>query len=229
MNDGRNVSTLAALIGDPTRATVLTALIADRALTATELAQMAAVAKPTISSHLDKLLRGGLLTVEKQGRHKYFRLAGKEVAATLESLMGLAVHTGALRRPDRRAEPALCRARACYDHLAGELGVWVYQRLLDGNALVARPESEVVQLTARGAALFAGLGIDVESLRSQRRPLCRACLDWTERRHHLAGALGSALLDLITRQRWARRAADSRVLHFSTLGEAALRQALTAR
>jgi DNA-binding transcriptional ArsR family regulator len=224
MDDGRDVSTIAALIGDPARATVLTALIADRALTATELAQMAAVAKPTISSHLDKLVRGGLLTVEKQGRHKYFRLAGKEVAETLEALMGLASRKGSIRVPNKRAEPAMCRARACYDHLAGELGVWAYDRLVEARAV--RKEGDGVELTARGEELFGEMGIEIEPLRAARRPLLRACLDWTERRHHLAGALGAALLEHVLRKRWARRAADSRVLHFSALGEDALRRAL---
>jgi DNA-binding transcriptional ArsR family regulator len=224
MDDGRDVSAIAALIGDPTRATVLTALLADRALSATELARIAGVAKPTISSHLDKLRRAGLLSVESQGRHKYFRLAGKEVAATLEALMGLAAHTGAIRLPSKPADAALCKARVCYDHLAGELGVKVYESLAAARALTISADGEV-DLTSRGEEMFEKLGIDLAELRHRRRPLCHPCLDWTERRHHLAGALGAALLEEITRRKWARRDRSSRALHFSALGEAALRRA----
>jgi DNA-binding transcriptional ArsR family regulator len=220
-----SLATIAAVIGDPSRAAVLTALMADRALSATELAAVAAVAKPTISSHLDKLLAARLVTVERQGRHKYFRLAGPEVGAALESLLGLAFRGAGARLRGIPADPALRRARQCYDHLAGDLGVRVHEHLLGSGALAVDSDDGLAP-TAGGIRLFGSLGVDLDELRQRRRPLCRSCLDWTERRHHLAGALGAALLEAILARRWARRDRASRALHFSALGEAALREAL---
>lgn len=220
-----SLAAVAALIGESSRAAVLSALMADRALSATELATIAAVAKPTISNHLDKLRAAGLITVERQGRHKYFRLAGPEVGAALESLLGLAFRGGDSRRRGAPADPALRRARRCYDHLAGELGVEIHEHLLEAGALDRRG-GDGLALTSLGARLFAELGVDAAALAEQRRPLCRSCLDWSERRHHLAGALGAALLQQVTARRWARHDRASRALHFSALGEAALRRAL---
>src|SRR5450631_940124 len=130
MKDGPNIVGIAALIGDHARAEVLTALLADRALTATELAAVAGVTKQTISSHLAQLTEAGLVAVEAQGRHRYFRLAGHDVAQLLESLMGVAFQTGAVRLRSSPREPALRKARVCYDHLAGELGVYAYDAML---------------------------------------------------------------------------------------------------
>lgn len=223
--ESASLAAIAALIGEASRAAVLTALMADRALSATELATVAAVAKPTISSHLEKLLAAGLITVERQGRHKYFRLAGPEIGATLESLLGLAFRKATTRPRGGPGDPALRRARQCYDHLAGELGVRIHEHLLHSGALAPHGDSGLT-LTAIGRRLFGELGIDLVALAAGRRPLCRSCLDWTERRHHLAGALGAALLEQVIARRWARQARDSRVLHFSALGEFALRRAL---
>ncbi|MEO8276881.1 MAG: winged helix-turn-helix domain-containing protein [Thermoanaerobaculia bacterium] len=218
---------IAALIGDPTRAALLTALMADRALSATELAAIAHVAKPTISSHLEKLRVAGLISVEPQGRYKYFRLAGPEVAATLEAILGLAFRSPPA--PPRRlpADPELRKARRCYDHLAGTVGVRVHEQLLESGALLREGNGRSLQLTERGERIFAGFGIDLAAIRDSRRPLCRSCLDWTERRHHLAGAIGAALLNQVIARRWARLDRTSRALHFSTLGEAALFGALS--
>ncbi|HEV8582658.1 MAG TPA: helix-turn-helix domain-containing protein [Thermoanaerobaculia bacterium] len=227
------IAGIAALIGDPARAEVLTALLADRALSATELAAIAGVAKSTISSHLEKLLRAGLVACERQGRHKYFRLSDRDVAHALESLMGVAWRTGAVRRPVGPSDPALRKARVCYDHLAGELGVRVYESLVSQGALIPPPdpaaEDAGPELTRIGELLFQSLDIDTGALRAKRRAFCRSCLDWSERRHHLAGALGAALLSRITELRWARRAKGSRALLFSALGEAALRLAIDVR
>jgi DNA-binding transcriptional ArsR family regulator len=136
MKDGPNIVGIAALIGDHARAAVLTVLLADRALTATELAAVAGVTKQTISAHLSKLADAGLVEVEAQGRHRYFRLADQDVAHLLESLMGVAFRTGAVRTIASPREPALRRARVCYDHLAGEIGVGIYENLLRQRALV---------------------------------------------------------------------------------------------
>ncbi|HYD80460.1 MAG TPA: winged helix-turn-helix domain-containing protein [Paucimonas sp.] len=223
MKDGPNIVNIAALIGDHARAEVLTSLMGGHALTATELAERANVTKQTISGHLAKLVDAGLLAVEAQGRHRYFRLADDDVAHLLESLMGVAFRAGAVRLRGSPREPALRKARVCYDHLAGELGVFVFDSLRERRALALGEDS--LELTAAGRALFGELGIDVDQLRSQRRAFCRTCLDWSERRHHLAGALGASLLAQVIKLGWARRDRESRVVHFTPAGERALRQA----
>jgi DNA-binding transcriptional ArsR family regulator len=222
MKDGPNIVGIAALVGDHARAEVLTALLADRALTATELADVAGVTKQTISAHLAKLVDAGLVAVESQGRHRYFRLADRDVAHLLESLMGVAFRTGAVRLRASPREPALRKARVCYDHLAGEIGVSILDGLLKKRALVRRGEG--LEMTAAGQRLFQNLRIDTVALASQKRAFCRACLDWSERRHHLAGALGAALLARIVDLGWAKRAKDSRVVVITANGEQALQK-----
>lgn len=222
MKDGPNIVGIAALIGDHARAEVLTALMADRALTATELAAVAGVTKQTISAHLAKLLDAGLVAVDCQGRHRYFRLADRDVAHLLESLMGVAFRTGAVRLHASPREPALRKARVCYDHLAGELGVSIYEGMLQSGALM--PDADGLKLTASGRQLFEQMGIDTDIPASQRRRFCRACLDWSERRYHLAGALGASLLARIIALGWARRVKDSRVVIFTAGGEQALHE-----
>ncbi len=223
MKDGPNIARIAALIGDHARAEVLTALLSDRALTATELADVAGVTKQTISVHLAKLLEANLIAVEPQGRHRYFRLANHDVAQLLESLMGVAFRSGAVRLRGSPREPALRKARVCYDHLAGELGVLAYEGLQEHGAFAAAPRAEMA-LSDAGQAWFTALGVDAAALAVQRRCFCRPCLDWGERRHHLAGALGSALLGRVYELGWARRAKDSRVVQFTVPGEHAFRQ-----
>jgi DNA-binding transcriptional ArsR family regulator len=220
MKDGPNIVGIAALIGDHARAEVLTALMADRALTATELADVAGVTKQTISAHLAKLVDAGLVAVESQGRHRYFRLADQDVAHLLESLMGVAFRTGALRIRASPREPALRKARVCYDHLAGEVGVRIYESLMQRRALV--PGVDGLELTAEGQRLFQKLRIDTAALSKEKRAFCRACLDWSERRHHLAGALGAALLARVVELGWAKRARNSRVVLLTANGEQAL-------
>ena len=222
MTDGPNITTIAALIGDHARAQALTVLMAGKALTATELADAAGVTRQTISSHLAQLVDAGLLAVEPQGRHRYFRIADPEVAQMLEALMGVASGAAATRRRTGPREPALRKARVCYDHLAGELGVLMYERLAQRGAFEAGPAG--IGLTAQGAALVAELGVDAGAPALSRRPYCRTCLDWSERRHHLAGVLGTALLDRFEALGWAKRVPESRVLAFSAAGEAALRE-----
>lgn len=219
LKDGPSIARVAALIGDHARAEVLTALMADRALTATELAGIAGVTKQTISAHLAKLLDAGLLAVESQGRHRYFRLAGHDVAQLLEALMGVAFRTGAVRLRSSPREPALRRARICYDHLAGERGVMAYEALLARG--VFKEGAPGLQLTEAGRDWFAAFGVDPLAAEAQRRALCRPCLDWGERRHHLGGALGAALLQRLFALRWASRAKDSRVISFTPKGEQA--------
>jgi DNA-binding transcriptional ArsR family regulator len=222
MRDGPNITNIAALIGDHARAEVLGLLMGGMALTATELADGAGVTRQTISGHLAKLVDADLLSVEAQGRHRYFRIANAEVAQLLESLMGVAFGTGAVRVRSSPREPALRKARVCYDHLAGELGVLLYASLARHQAFAV--DAAGITLTLAGCERIRALDIDPDAFMSTRRPLCRTCLDWSERRHHLAGRLGTALLDRFQQLGWAHRVPDSRVLTFSLEGETALRK-----
>ena len=221
MKEGPHINGIASLIGDRTRADMLTALLADRALTATELAEIAGIGKATASAHLTKLLDAGLVAVRAEGRHRYFRLADSDVAQLLEALMGIAFRTGAVRLRSSPREPALRKARTCYNHLAGELAVMVYESLLRQDALIS--VAGALELTDTGYALFQGLGIAPAELAVKRGAVCKACLDWSERRHHLAGAAGTALLTRILDLGWARRVQDSRIIRFVGTGERSLR------
>lgn len=208
-------------MGDRARAAILTSLLSGRSLTATELARAAGVSKQTASSHLSKLADARLVAVERAGRHRYFRLADHEVGAAIESLMGLAGHVGAVHAISGPVDPGLRKARMCYDHLAGDLGVLVFDSLVDQNFV--RTTDGRATLTEPGEEFCAGLGIDVAMLKSGRRPVCLACLDWSVRRHHLAGALGAAILSRCVALGWARLHKKSRAVFFSALGETALR------
>jgi len=222
MKDGPHIAGIAALIGEPARAEMLTALLGGQALTATELAGVAGVTKQTASAHLAKLVQAKLLAVESQGRHRYFRFADRDVAHLLESLMGVASRVGALRLRSSPREPALRKARVCYDHLAGELGVLAYEAFEKRRFL--RVSAGELTLTPAGRAFFEKLGARVPE--PSKRALCRTCLDWSERRHHLAGSMGAAFLDRIQQLGWARRRKESRVVAFTPRGEAAFREAL---
>lgn len=216
MKSAPDIATLAALLADPARANMLTALMAGKALTATELAQEAGVGASTASAHLAKLEQGGLISQQKQGRHRYFRLQNGDVAAAIEGLMGLAARTGHMRTRTGPQEPALREARACYDHLAGDLGVGLHDGLITRKLLALRRDA--LEVTAIGRTELAAFGIDIDGLGRQKRPVCKACLDWSERRNHLAGGLGAALLDRFYALRWAAREADGRVIRFSPRG-----------
>ena len=220
MKDGPDIARLGSLIGDPARANMLTALMSGRALTASELAAEAGVTLQTASSHLKKLEGATLLVQRRQGRHRYFALADDEVGALLEGMMGLAAKRGLTRTRTGPNDPALRRARVCYDHLAGEMGVALYDALR-GRSLL-RSDGDDVALTSEGARAMHAFGVDVDALASRRRPLCRSCLDWSERRAHLAGSLGAALLDRFYDLGWASRASGSRVVAFTREGEARL-------
>lgn len=217
MAEGPDISRIAALIGDPARSNMLLALIGGKALTATELAGAAGVTLQTASSHLSKLEEGGLLSQRKQGRHRYFALADSHVGAMIESLMSFSATRGHLRHRTGPKVPELRKARICYDHLAGDFGVRMLDSLVARGAI--RAEDEALTLTAEGDRLLRDRGLDIGSLRAKRRPLCRACLDWSERRTHLAGALGAALLSHFLDAGLARRVEESRIIRFSRDGE----------
>ncbi len=221
MKDGPNIVGIAALIGDHARAEILTALMSGMALTPTELAEIAGITKQTVSGHLAKLVEAGLLEVQSQGRHRYFRLAGNDVAQLLESLMNVAFRTGAVRLRSSPREPALRKARVCYDHLAGELGVQLYEQLAQRGAFEF--QSGVLGLSPIGRRVMLELGIDAPTTHNGRRPLCRTCVDWSERRDHLAGTLGALLLQRIEQLGWGKRLPESRVFAFSRAGEEKLK------
>ncbi|MER9584162.1 winged helix-turn-helix domain-containing protein [Mesorhizobium sp. M0276] len=217
MREGPDIARVASLVGDPARANMLNALMGGTALTASELALEAGVSLPTASSHLGKLMEGGLLTVASQGRHRYYGLAGPQVAGMIEAITGVAEAVGPKRvRPGPR-DGAMRVARVCYDHLAGERAVAMLDRLV-ARKILLRDDKEI-RLGPAAASHFAAIGIDVYT--KPRRPVCRACLDWSVRRSHLAGTLGAAILDKILLEKWARREKDSRAVIFSPPGKQA--------
>jgi DNA-binding transcriptional ArsR family regulator len=217
MKEGPDIALLGALIGDPARANMLTALMSGKALTATELSQEAGITPQTASGHLAKLQEGGLLGQVRQGRHRYYSLAGEDVALVLENLMGIASRRGHTRTRTGPKDPALRQARVCYDHLAGELAVQMFDSLAQRGLISVTGDQ--VELTPRGSTEMTAFGIDVQSLPAGRRPLCRPCLDWSARRSHLAGSLGAALYEKVQELGWARRAPDSRAVNFTPLGK----------
>ncbi|RDJ14852.1 ArsR/SmtB family transcription factor [Rhizobium grahamii] len=217
MKEGPDIAQIGALIGDPARANMLTALMGGKALTATELAAAGGITVQTASTHLAKLEAGNLLAQRKQGRHRYFTLADDSVGKFLESIMGFAAGRGHLRHKPGPKEPALRKARICYDHLAGDYGVRMLDNLIAKGAIDALGDG--LALTESGETTLKSIGIDVHALKLSRRPLCRSCLDWSERRAHLAGSLGKALLSNFLDKGWARRTAESRSVTFSPEGE----------
>jgi DNA-binding transcriptional ArsR family regulator len=216
-----DIASIASLIGDRTRATILTCLMGGKSLTATELARASRVTKQTASSHLSKLVDARLVSVESAGRHKYFRLADHDVAAVIEKLIGLAHRVHATQVDSGPVDPEMRKARVCYDHLAGDLGVLVFDSLLQRN-LVQLDDASVI-LTEKGEQFSRELEIDTDALKKKRRPVCLSCLDWSVRRPHLAGALGAEMLDRFLALGWARRRQGSRVISFSAIGERSLR------
>ncbi len=223
--DSPDLASLAALLADRTRAAFCLALLDGRAWTATELARMAGVAPSTATSHLHQLVAGGLLVQERRGRHRYVRLAGPDTAEMIE---GLAAH--APRRPapvrsltDARRRRDLAHARTCYDHLAGALGVAVTEAMTAREFLAW---DYGPALTASGASWLRGLGIADDRPGTSRRPHVRTCLDWTERRPHLAGAVGAALFRHAMDASWLVRRGSTRILTLTDEGRDALRRHL---
>ena len=220
-----NFASSAALIGDPVRALMLNALLDGRALPAGELAFAAGITPQTASSHLNKLVSGGLFAVETEGRHRYFRLAGPHVAEALERLAAIRPDEPVRRLAPSREAEAVRRARRCYNHLAGKLGVEVTRRLQAG-ALIMPTADKRFAVTDAGLAWFGSLGIEPRNLKSGARGIARQCLDWTEREHHLAGPLGVALLTAFCERDWLRRSRDSRALQITPNGKRGLKDLL---
>ena len=218
MKEGPDIALLGSLIGDPARANMLTALMNGMALTATELAGVAGITAQTASTHLKKLESGGLLQQRKQGRHRYFSLSDDDVASVLENLAGLAAKKGHVRVRTGPKDPALRKARVCYNHLAGEMGVQMYDSL--GARDFMALGRDALTLTDGGWSFVSQLGIDADALSKSRRPVCKPCLDWSARRSHLAGALGTSLLDRFFELGWAKRETGTRIVSFTRNGEA---------
>ncbi len=219
MKDGPDIARIAALIGDPARANMLVELMAGKALTAGELARVGGVTQQTASSHLNKLVDGHLVQVLKQGRHKYFSLASDDVASVLETLMGVAAKSGHYRTRTGPRDAAMRKARVCYNHLAGDMGTRLYDGMMRTGKL--RTTTDGPELTDHGAAMMTEFGIDLDALARKRAPLCRDCLDWSERRAHLAGSVGRAILTRMEELNWLRRVPQSRALIFTPMGEQA--------
>ncbi len=214
MNTRYPLSTTAALIADPGRAAMLTALLDGGSLPAGELARIAGVSAQSASMHLGQLVQGGFLHARQHGRHRYYCIATPEVAHAVEAL-GV-ISTANKYRPSG-ADRALCYARTCYDHLAGELGVEL-ATALEKNALIVGRGERDYELTAAGETFLDKWRIDAEALRRQRRSFARRCRDWTERRDHLAGAMGAAICRKLFEFRWITRDRSSRAVHLTLTG-----------
>ncbi len=228
-----DIAPVAALIADPTRAAILTALLDGRPLAAGELAHLAGVSAATASAHLARLLDGGLVMVTQQGRHRYYRLAGPQVAAVIEALAHISPRPPVRSLRQSRQAAALAGARTCYDHLAGRAGVALLAALLDSGRLdkqslngCATGTSAAAdgtyagefEVTKAGAATLAAFGINLEEVRGSRRRFAGACLDWTQRRPHLNGALGAAITARLLELCWFERGRDRRALRLTDVG-----------
>ena len=206
---------IAALIGDPVRAKILWALLDGRAYTATELAIYTDTSASNISMHLSKLVTADLLSVQSQGRHRYYNYARPDIALAIEALANLIPKDKTKKATTMAAKPVeYCRS--CYDHLAGTVGVLLTDSLLS-QGLILKKDSDF-EVSEKGAAWFESLGISIEALRKQKRVFAKACLDWSERRHHLAGSLGAALLTMMLNKGWLRKTQGSRALIVTAKG-----------
>jgi len=219
-----NIASPAALIGDPGRAAMLQALMDGRAQPAGALAWAAGLTAQAASNHLARLVDGGLVSVEREGRHRYYRLANAEVAHVLEALAVLAAPVRSLEQPRSPQARALRDGRCCYGHLAGRLGIAVTDALVAQGFLCPADDKQYA-VSAEGRAWFEALGLDLDAMRS-RRGVARQCLDWTERRHHLAGPLGVALLSRMVDLGWIETVAGSRAARLTALGREALLERL---
>ena len=223
MSNAPQIAEVAPLVGDPARANMLVALLGGRALTATELAYAAGVSPPTTSGHLGKLSAARLVILMKQGRHRYYRLAGPHVAHMLESIMHVAIDGPPRYQPRSKTDDQMRRARTCYDHIAGVLGVDLADPMIAHDFVVLGHEAG--EVTPTGAEFLTRLGVDLAAARAKRRVFCRPCLDWTERRLHIGGAVGAALATQCLELKWIEQVRDSRALAITPAGRRGLVEA----
>jgi DNA-binding transcriptional ArsR family regulator len=213
---------VAQMVADPGRANILSSLMDGHALTAGELATVAGVTPQTTSSHLAKLVERRLLAVERRGPRRFYRLATPLIARMLEGMMTVAASGPPRFRPPSRIDDQMRLARTCYDHLAGELGVALSDSMLERGHI--EMDADAGELTANGLTFLAGLGVDLTSPVRNRRAFCRPCLDWSERRLHLAGRVGAAIAGLAFQRDWIRRRYKSRSVEITADGATALKQ-----
>ena len=225
MPNAPQIAEVAALVGDPARTNILVALLGGRALTATELAYAAGVSPQTTSGHLGKLFAARLVMLMKQGRHRYYRLAGPHVAHMLESIMHVAIDGPPRYQPRSKTDDQMRRARTCYDHIAGALGVDLADSMMAHDFVVLGDEAG--EVTPTGMEFLTGLGVDLAAARAKRRVFCRPCLDWTERRPHIGGAVGAALAKRCLELKWIEQVRDSRALAITPAGLSLWALALT--
>lgn len=211
-----DIASIAGIIGESSRAKMLTALMCGKALTATELAIEANITAQTASSHLSKLVESQLLIVRKQGRHRYFQLKNTNIADLIESLLNIAADAQHQNIQTGPLDSNLRKARVCYDHLAGEVGVLLFNSLLS-HGIIEENDNDVI-LSETGISYFQNLGVDFEIFKKTKRPLCKSCLDWSERRSHLSGSLGQWILEDLLHKGWASQDLDSRVIRFTKSG-----------
>lgn len=217
-------SEIAALIGDKTRAKMLWSLLDGRAYTATEIAIFADISKQSCSNHLLKLVNGAILKVEKQGRHRYYRFADDKIAQVIESIAYLLPSQDHLTKTNKTDDRGIKYARTCYDHLAGKIGVKIAMAMLEMDILTN--QGDVFTITDNGINWFDDLGIDLNLLLKKKRKFAYPCLDWSERKFHLGGALGAALLDCMLENDWIRRKTDTRAIIVTAKGKSELRRTL---
>ncbi|MEE3806266.1 MULTISPECIES: ArsR/SmtB family transcription factor [Lysinibacillus] len=212
-----NMAEVAALLGERSRATILASMMDGRFHTASELAYMAAIKPQTASFHLAKLVEGKLIKVEKQGRHRYFQLAGEDIAQFLESFLVISPPPEVRSLKQSSQMKLLQDARTCYDHLAGKLGVQLTESMVDAGYL--KLEDKQFILTDEGTLFFTTFGMDLAALKRKRRSFSPACLDWSERRYHLAGALGNGLLNQLLNLGWLTRVPSIRAIKVTEKGK----------
>jgi DNA-binding transcriptional ArsR family regulator len=222
--DRADIAPVAALMADPGRAAMLGAMLGGSALAAGELSQLAGISPATASAHLARLLGGGLVTVTRQGRHRYYRLAGHEVAAAIEAIAQISPVIPVRSLRQSRDAAALAQARTCYDHLAGRAGVALFDALIRAGILTGGSTGQAVayEVTADGADTLAEFGVDVAEVRRSRRGFAGACLDWTQRRPHLNGALGAAVTGRLLELGWIERGPSRRAVRVTEPGRAGL-------
>jgi DNA-binding transcriptional ArsR family regulator len=217
-----DLATVAALLGDPARANILAVLQDGRAQTATELAYAAGVSPQTTSGHLAKLTDARLLSLQKQGRHRYYRLASPLVGRMLEAVMAVAAVGPPRHRPESKLDEALRSGRTCYDHLAGRLGVALADALVAQRCIVLAEDGG--EVTRKGSKVLTEFGIDLAAAGQRRRTFCRPCLDWSERRPHIAGSIGAALASRSFELGWLARLRDSRAVSLTPRGRSGFKE-----
>lgn len=212
------ISRISTIIGDPVRSVILWTLLDNRAYTAIELANVVETSPQNISIHLSKLVNADLLTVESQGRHKYYKLLNPEIAGVIEGIANLVPKERQKNVTDNNSGIKYCRT--CYDHLAGKIGVEITAKLIDEKYIVL--DNKAFLVTEEGKNFFNNLGIDLEALKKQKRIFAKPCLDWSERKHHFSGSLAAALLNKMFEMDWIRRIDNSRAVSITANGQKAL-------